>query len=117
MEDFATITPPNCVRGDGDRYFEGSCGSPEWARALFIMWNILSMYIFVNLFISLIYESFSYVYQRSGGLSVITREEIRNFKQAWSFFDPDGTGFISKDAFPRLLRVCFSHNKLQSRLM
>ncbi|KAF1814240.1 hypothetical protein P152DRAFT_480452 [Eremomyces bilateralis CBS 781.70] len=101
MEDFASIRPPNCVVGQS--FSEGDCGSPEWARALFISWNILSMYIFVNLFVSLIYESFSYVYQRSSGLAVISREEIRRFKQAWAEFDPNGTGFISKEAFPRFL--------------
>jgi len=89
----------------GGSYYDGDCGSESWARALFIAWNILSMYIFVNLFVSLIYESFSYVYQRSSGLSVISREEIRRFKQAWAEFDPDGTGYISKAAFPRLLGV------------
>ena len=103
MEDFASIDHPYCT--EGERYFESDCGSPEWARALFVTWNILSMYIFVNLFVSLIYESFSYVYQRSSGLSVISREEIRRFKQAWAEFDPNGTGFISRDVFPRLLGV------------
>ncbi|KAF2484444.1 Ion transport protein-domain-containing protein [Neohortaea acidophila] len=101
MEDFARVVPPYCTVGE--TYLEGDCGSARWARALFISWNILSMYIFVNLFISLIYESFSYVYQRSSGLSIISREEIRRFKQAWAEFDPNGTGFISKDAFPRFL--------------
>ncbi|RMZ68925.1 calcium channel subunit cch1 [Pyrenophora seminiperda CCB06] len=101
MEDFANVDKPYCTKGD--RYFNSDCGSPEWARALFITWNILSMYIFVNLFVSLIYESFSYVYQRSSGLSVISREEIRRFKQAWAEFDPNGTGYISRDVFPRLL--------------
>lgn len=103
MEDFANVDKPFCTVGD--KYFNSDCGSPEWARALFISWNILSMYIFVNLFVSLIYESFSYVYQRSSGLSVISREEIRRFKQAWAEFDPNGTGYISKDVFPRLLGV------------
>ncbi|KAF2266880.1 hypothetical protein CC78DRAFT_458268 [Lojkania enalia] len=101
MEDFASVEPPFCT--EGNAAFDGDCGSPEWARALFITWNILSMYIFVNLFVSLIYESFSYVYQRSSGLSVISREEIRRFKQAWAEFDPNGTGYISKEVFPRLL--------------
>ncbi|EMD00729.1 hypothetical protein BAUCODRAFT_118469 [Baudoinia panamericana UAMH 10762] len=101
MADYASITWPLCTIGE--KYFDGDCGSPEWARALFVSWNILSMYIFVNLFISLIYESFSYVYQRSSGLSVISREEIRRFKQAWAEFDPDGTGYISREIFPRLL--------------
>jgi Ca2+-binding EF-hand superfamily protein len=56
-------------------------------------------------FISLIFESFSYVYQRSGDSSQVSREEIRKFKQAWAKFDPDGTGYIPKDKFPRLLGV------------
>lgn len=104
MEDFATITYPNCVKGES--FFDSDCGSATWARFLFISWNILSMYIFVSLFVSLIFESFSYVYQRSTGLSV-SREEIRRFKQAWATYDPEGTGFISKEAFPRLLGVSF----------
>lgn len=101
MEDFATITSPNCV--DADQFYDSDCGHATWARILFMSWNILSMYIFVSMFVSLIFESFSYVYQRSSGLSVINRKEIRRFKQAWATFDPEGTGFIAKDVFPRLL--------------
>lgn len=105
MEDFATMEPPFCTSNDD--YFEDDCGSAGWARSLFISWNIISMYIFVSLFVSLIFESFSYVYQRSSGLYVISREEVRRFKQAWAMFDPNGTGFISKEQFPRLLGVSF----------
>nr|POF21044.1 calcium-channel protein cch1 [Quercus suber] len=101
MEDYAGVVWPYCTIGE--HYYDSDCGSPEWARALFISWNILSMYIFVNLFISLIYESFSYVYQRSSGLSVISREEIRRFKQAWAEFDPNGIGYITKEQFPKFL--------------
>ncbi|KAH8675332.1 ion transporter [Xylariales sp. PMI_506] len=101
MEDFAGINPPFCV--ESADFSDSDCGSTAWARVLFIAWNIISMYIFVNLFISLIYESFSYVYQRSSGLAVVDRNEIRRFKEAWRSVDPAGTGFISKDAFPRLL--------------
>ncbi|KAI9891202.1 MAG: calcium channel protein [Vezdaea aestivalis] len=101
MEDFANIGEPNCV--SSSKFFDSDCGSATWARALFILWNILSMYIFVSLFVSLIFESFSYVYQRSAGLNIVTREEIRKFKHAWSVHDPDGTGFISEQDFPRLL--------------
>ncbi|KAG6015069.1 hypothetical protein E4U54_004335 [Claviceps lovelessii] len=101
MEDFAEIRPPLCV-GDS-KFFDSDCGSKAWARFLFVAWNIISMYIFVNLFVSLIYESFSYVYQRSSGMSVVDRDEIRRFKEAWRNVDPAGTGFISKEQFPRLL--------------
>ncbi|KAG5953359.1 hypothetical protein E4U53_005835 [Claviceps sorghi] len=101
MEDYAEIRPPLCV-GDS-KFFNSDCGSKAWARFLFVAWNIISMYIFVNLFVSLIYESFSYVYQRSSGMSVVDRDEIRRFKEAWRNVDPAGTGFISKDQFPKLL--------------
>ncbi|ODH25619.1 hypothetical protein ACO22_05212 [Paracoccidioides brasiliensis] len=101
MEDFATMVPPYCTAEN--HIFQSDCGSAGWARTLFISWNIVSMYIFVSLFVSLIFESFSYVYQRSSGLYAISREEIRRFKQAWATYDPDGTGYISKEVFPRLL--------------
>lgn len=101
MEDYATIQPPLCV--DNAEFFQSDCGSDSWARVLFIMWNILSMYIFVNLFVSLIFESFSYVYQRHSGSAAVDRDEMRRFKEAWRSVDPRGTGYITKDAFPRLL--------------
>ena len=101
MEDYAGIEPPLCV--EDDIFFNSDCGSKAWARFLFVAWNIISMYIFVNLFVSLIYESFSYVYQRSSGVDVVDRDELRRFKEAWRSVDPAGTGFISKEAFPRLL--------------
>ena len=104
LADFASIGYPNC--NVNDDFYQSDCGSARWAQGLFISWNILSMYIFVSLFVSLIFESFSYVYQRSNGLSVVSREEIRRFKQAWATYDPEGTGFISKEKFPRLLGVC-----------
>lgn len=101
MEDYAQIQPPFCVIGQ--TFLDTDCGSEGWARGLFVSWNIISMYIFVSLFVSLVFESFSYVYQRSGDLAKVSRDEIRRFKQAWAEFDPRGTGYISKEAFPRLL--------------
>lgn len=101
MEDFGQIRAPLCVQETN--FFDSDCGDIVWARTLFIAWNLISMYIFVNLFISLIYESFSYVYQRSSGMAHIDRDEIRRFKEAWRSVDPAGTGYITKEAFPRLL--------------
>ena len=103
MEDFASATPPNCVVSHN--FYFSDCGSAAWALTLFITWNILSMYIFVSLFVSLIFESFSYVYQRSSGMFVLSRDEIRRFKEAWATYDRDGTGYISRETFPRLLGV------------
>lgn len=103
MVDYASIKPPLCVREAS--FFDSDCGSSSWASALFISWNIISMYIFVSLFVSMIFESFSYVYQQSSGMSIVSRDEIRRFKHAWADFDPNGTGYISKEQFPRLLGV------------
>ena len=101
MEDYATMDPPYCTYHG--QFFDDDCGSAPWARSLFIAWNIISMYLFVSLFTSLIFESFSYVYQKSSGLYAISREDVRRFKHAWATYDPDGTGFITKEQFPRLL--------------
>lgn len=108
MEDYAGMEPPYCTTSG--EFLNSDCGSAGWARGLFIAWNVISMYLFVSLFVSLIFESFSYVYQRSGGLGLYTidRDEIRRFKEAWANFDPRGTGFITKDQFPRLLGVSTS---------
>ncbi|KAL7269076.1 calcium channel protein [Rhizina undulata] len=100
MSDYE-VTEPLCVHGP--TFFESDCGSSGYARALFVSWNILSTYIFLSMFISHIYESFSYVYQRSGGSSAVSRMEIRKFKAAWSKFDTEGTGYISKEKFARFL--------------
>ena len=99
MHDF-TIAEPYCTASSN--FYDSDCGSTSWAYFLFITWNILSMYIFVNIVISLVYNNFSYVYQRSGSMSVISRDEIRRFKSTWAQFD-DGTGHVQKDQVARFL--------------
>jgi hypothetical protein len=79
---------PRCT--EDENYFNSDCGSASWAYGLFISWNIISMYvylvldmkgllivryIFMNMFTGVVVESFAYVYQRPGGVSV-NREEL-----------------------------------------
>jgi hypothetical protein len=94
MEDFS-VEAPFCV--DSDNPSLTDCGNFQYAYMLFISWNIISMYIFVNMFISLIFESFSYVYANNTETTSLNREEIRKFKTAWQRFDPFGTGFIDPE--------------------
>ncbi|ONH65694.1 Calcium-channel protein CCH1 [Cyberlindnera fabianii] len=101
MHDFA-IETPYCVNS-GD-FASTDCGNMQYAYILFISWNIISMYIFVNMFVSLIFENFSYVYTDNSGAVTLDREEIRAFKTAWCKYDPNGTGFITLEELPRLLR-------------
>ncbi|CCL98380.1 uncharacterized protein FIBRA_00375 [Fibroporia radiculosa] len=95
MHDF-TIEYPRCTNlsnGDSD------CGSEAWAFTLFIAWNLISMYIFANLFVGLVVESFYYVFQLSGGAKSITREEMRAFKKVWAEFANPKTGYLERNRF------------------
>ncbi|KAI0292410.1 hypothetical protein BC826DRAFT_1019067 [Russula brevipes] len=78
MHDY-TLKYPRCTISSQDER-DSDCGSVGWAFTLFIAWNILSMYIFVNMFTGLVVENFSYVYQTTGGAKVVTREEMQAFK-------------------------------------
>ncbi|KAG9101606.1 calcium channel protein [Ceratobasidium sp. 370] len=107
MHDF-TVQYPRCQNSSPEEP-DSDCGSTAWAYFLFIAWNILSMYIFVNMFTGVVVENFSYVFQLSGEMS-ITREEMRAFKKVWGEFDPDRTGYIPRSklvAFFSKLRGAF----------
>lgn len=45
MHDY-TVSPPQCT--PSDNYLMTDCGSKDWAFFLFITWNVISMYIFLN---------------------------------------------------------------------
>ncbi|ANB15427.1 Cch1p [Sugiyamaella lignohabitans] len=96
------VSPPYCV--DGPMFSKSDCGSHPFAYFLFITWNILSMYIFVNMFISLIFENFSYVFHH--GSSHISKKDIKKFKDTWEKYDPEGTGYISIKQLHSFLRQC-----------
>lgn len=100
MSDFL-VEAPFCT---ADQTIDDSdCGSQQYAYILFMSWNVISMYIFVNLFVSLILDSFSYINSGSDYVDLISREEIRKFKRAWQKFDPNGTGFIKPYDLPKFL--------------
>lgn len=107
LSDFLVEAPYCYVSQDG--YTD--CGSKGYAFLLFISWNILSMYIFCNMFVSLIYENFSYVSRKPD--SKINRDEIRKFKRAWFEFDPEGTGYIRRDDLYRFLGKCEGYFSLK----
>ncbi|ODV62891.1 calcium channel protein CCH1 ASCRUDRAFT_22416, partial [Ascoidea rubescens DSM 1968] len=100
MQDYY-VQSPYCT--ESTTLYGSDCGSKLYANLFFISWNILSMFIMLNLFISLIVDNFSYVYQESGKLQSITRSEIRKFKDAWAKFDKNATGFIDKDDIYKFL--------------
>lgn len=76
MHDY-TIEYPNCVYSDS--YLDTDCGSVAWAFALFLSFNIISMYIFTAMFVVVVLDNFSYVYQIAANFSLVTRDEIRKY--------------------------------------
>ncbi|THH14934.1 hypothetical protein EW146_g5467 [Bondarzewia mesenterica] len=97
MHDYALVYPrcTNSSATDPD----SDCGSVGWAFTLFIAWNLLSMYIFVNMFTGVVVENFSYVFQMTGGSKAVTREEMRAFKKVWAEFANPRTGFLERNRF------------------
>ncbi|KAG9063800.1 calcium channel protein [Linnemannia hyalina] len=101
MHDFA-VERPYCVNNRLD-YLFSDCGSTSWAYALFISFNIISMYIFTNMFIVVVMHNFSYVYQIAPGFSLINRDEIRAYKRVWAEVDRDRTGYIQEKDLTKFL--------------
>ncbi|KAJ6589250.1 Ion transport protein-domain-containing protein [Mycena capillaripes] len=96
MHDFA-LEYPRCTNSDSAE--ESDCGSIGWAFTLFIAWNLLSMYIFVNMFTGVVVENFSYVFQTSGSSKSITRAQMRSFKKVWAEFANPKTGYLERSRF------------------
>ncbi|KAJ7186710.1 Ion transport protein-domain-containing protein, partial [Mycena filopes] len=96
MHDYA-IVYPRCTNSDTAE--NSDCGSIGWAFTLFIAWNLLSMYIFVNMFTGVVVENFSYVFQTSGSSKSITRAQMRSFKKVWAEFANPKTGHLERSHF------------------
>lgn len=89
LDDF-TVERPLCYRqADGN-----DCGSQGYAYVLFISWNIISLFIFANILVSMIFEQFSYLARPEE--PPIDRDKIRTFKDAWRRFDKKSRGYIHK---------------------
>jgi voltage-dependent calcium channel len=102
MESVARVTSSHCADN------HGQCVNAASVRALFTIWNILSMYFFANACTAVVYSNTSARSSLPSSKEVVnavSRDEIRRFKQAWATLDPEGTGYISKEWFPRLLGV------------
>ncbi|CAD6887851.1 unnamed protein product [Tilletia laevis] len=100
MHDY-TLQDPACT--PSLNYLDTDCGSTGWAYGLFIGWNVVSMYIFLNMFTGTVVENFSYIFQVGGKMS-LSRAQIRGFKKAWAQFDPDRTGYVTRDKFVPFFR-------------
>ncbi|CAO3597764.1 unnamed protein product [Absidia cylindrospora] len=100
MHDF-TVETPNC--NEAANYLDSDCGSLQWSYFLFLSLNIISMYIFTALFVAVVSDNFSYVYQVAANFSL----------KCWAEFDTERTGYIKENdymSFWRKLDGMFSIN-------
>ncbi|EST08271.2 Ion transport domain protein [Kalmanozyma brasiliensis GHG001] len=93
MHDYV-VSPPRCTPAAS--YLMTDCGSEPWAYALFIGWNVISMYIFLNMFTGTVVENFSYIFDL-GSKAILTPSDIRHFKSSWATFDRQRKGYIQRD--------------------
>ncbi|EDO17938.1 hypothetical protein Kpol_1010p54, partial [Vanderwaltozyma polyspora DSM 70294] len=89
LEDIA-LSYPECTPNS----ILGNCESSVFAYIIIILWNIISMYIFMNIFASIIITHFGNVYGESNSSDRIKKRHIRNFTKAWKKFDFYGVGYI-----------------------
>ncbi|KAG0344565.1 calcium channel protein [Podila humilis] len=97
------VEPPYCtpIR---NTYLDSDCGSKTWAYFMFLSFYIVCTYIILNMFIAVIISNFSFAYQQDSITTLITREDLRNFKLTWAKFDPRGTGYIEPKELSKFLR-------------
>ncbi|KAJ9051747.1 hypothetical protein DSO57_1002009 [Entomophthora muscae] len=91
MHDY-TVNVPLCVYSSN--YLDSDCGSPALAYILFLSFNVLSMFIFANLFFAIVIDNFNYCHDVAASFTLLTRSDIRHFKHTWSLFDHQARGFI-----------------------
>lgn len=94
MHDY-TIDSPYCV--SSPNFLFNDCGNAAAAYILFISWNVISMYIVLNMFTGLVVDNFAYVFQLFGKVKAIDREEVRRFKEAWAETDRARKGYLTRD--------------------
>jgi len=68
---------------------------------LFILFYGIGTYIMLDMFIAVILDHFTYIYEDDD--EAITRNDLRNLKEAWRRFDPKSKGYMDVADVPKLL--------------
>jgi voltage-dependent calcium channel len=101
MEHFAATKPPLCVQGS--TILDDDCGNETLSRFLFISWNILCTFLFLNSLVAVVYERVLRRGRRSSLWSDLTKEDLNGFREEFAKFDPEGSGFIKQDDLHKVL--------------
>jgi len=76
---------------DADKSTVG-CGSAFLAYVFFISYMLMITLIFLNLFVAIILNG--YFDTRNEDSHMLNQDVLEMFRETWSHFDPDATGFI-----------------------
>ncbi|CAG9327585.1 unnamed protein product [Blepharisma stoltei] len=81
------------------------CGNPYFAVIYWASFQILSRFIFLNMFIVVILENFTHANSKESVITGLTKRDLENFEKAWSKFAPYGDHFIKTKWLPSLLNT------------
>lgn len=72
----------------------------------FVLYQMLTFFIFMNVFIAVIYEEFNNVKEtdENSNLLSLKKSDIEAFVATWARFDPQGSNYIKTLDFPKFLR-------------
>ncbi|KNC46856.1 egg laying defective protein 19 [Thecamonas trahens ATCC 50062] len=82
-----SVQPPDCSRE------AGNCGDFTLAVLFFVSFLLVTFYVMLNLFVAIILESFDIATREEG--ATVTDDDLSNFAEKWSHYDPNTTYFIA----------------------
>ena len=82
------------------------CGNPWLGIPYFLSFTVIGSFVFLNLVVAVVLEKFLSLWQareemerrqREQKPSLITSDDVADFTELWSEYDPDGTGQIKRE--------------------
>lgn len=87
--------------GLGHNPGESDCGDAVIAPIFFVLFYILSVFVFLNLLVAVIMESFESVYTKE--VSKLNESHLLLFRDAWALEDPQAKGYMASKNFIRFI--------------
>ena len=92
------VEPPNCdpdYDNHGTKIKGGNCGDPVSAQLFFVFYALVMLFIVIEMFVNVIMEKFEE--QAELAHLPITSNDIVDFGEVWSRFDPKAHGRIPEE--------------------
>mmetsp|Transcript_48140 Transcript_48140/g.35330 ORF Transcript_48140/g.35330 Transcript_48140/m.35330 type:complete len:216 (+) Transcript_48140:245-892(+) len=75
------------------------------ALVYWVAFVIMTQFVFINIFVAVIYEAYNDIKSSEDKNEVLSlkRKDIKNFINAWAFFNEDGSHYMKTTRFPAFL--------------